>query len=158
MPLATAQRVSELHPHQKKTKGSFDWDQKNGWTREWASFADFEAWLWEEQLTHTIEFTLSSTKMGKWLWTERRTHVCMHQMSGGQKKFEKKYPDWQCKINSKKTDCHCQIESKHYLHTLTILGRYKDKHNHEIQLANVIYIHLSHMARNQINIMLKQKN
>ena len=76
MPLATAQRVSELHPHQKKTKGSFDWDQKNGWTREWASFADFEAWLWEEQLTHTIEFTLSSTKMGKWLWTERRT--CLH--------------------------------------------------------------------------------
>ena len=80
----------------------------------------------------------------------------MCQMSGGQKKFEKKYPDQQCKIDSKKTSCHCQIEIKHYLHTLIILGHYKDKHDHKIQLANVTYVCLSHAAWNQINVMLKQ--
>jgi hypothetical protein len=76
-------------------------------------------------------------------------------MSEGQKKYKKKHPDWQHKIDSKKISCCCQIEIKCYLHTLTILGRYAEKHDHKIQLANVTYTHLSQAARDQIKIMLK---
>ena len=78
-------------------------------------------------------------------------------MSGGQKKYDKKHPDRQRKIGSKKIDCRCRLVIKHYPHTLTILGRYADKHNHEIRSANIPYTRLSHTARDQIKVMLKQK-
>jgi hypothetical protein len=68
-------------------------------------------------------------------------------MSRGQKKYEKKHPDWQCKIDSKKIGCRCQIEIKCYPHTLTILGHYAEEHDHKIQLANVTYTRLSQAAR-----------
>jgi hypothetical protein len=144
-------------PATSKRKGSFNWDRENGWALKWASIAEFEAWLKDEQLAKSIEFILSSTKPGKWLSTQKRTYVCSRQMSGGQKKYEKKHPDWQRKIDSKKIGCRCQIEIKCYPHTLTILGRYAEEHDHKIQLANVAYTHLSQAARDQIKIMLKQK-
>jgi hypothetical protein len=144
-------------PATSKRKGSFNWDRENGWAMKWASMAEFEAWLKEEQLAKSIEFVLSSTRTGKWLWTKRWTYVCSRQMSGGRKKYDKKHPDWERKIDSKKTGCRCQIQIKHYPHTLTILGRYVDGHDHEIQLANVAYTRLSQAARNQIKVMLKQK-
>ena len=149
-------RSSET-PATSKRKGSFNWDRENGWALKWACIAEFEAWLKEEQLTKSIEFVLSSTKPGKWLWAKRWTYVCSRQMSGGNKKYEKRHPDWQRKIDSKKTGCRSQIEIKHYPHTLTILGRYAEKHDHEIQLANVAYTRLSQAARDQIKVMLKQK-
>jgi hypothetical protein len=113
---------------------------------EWSSVAEFEAWLKEEQITKMIEFVLSSTKPGNWLWTQKRTYVCSRQASGGQKNYEKINPDRQYKIDSKKTGCRCQVVIKHFPHTLTILGRYTEEHDHKIQLANVAYTRLSHAA------------
>ena len=78
-------------------------------------------------------------------------------MSGGQKQYNKKLPDWQRKIDSKKTGCQCQIEIKSYLHTETILGRYKEDYDHEIQSANIPYTRLSQAVRDKIKVMLKQK-
>jgi hypothetical protein len=80
-------------PATSKRKGSFNWDRENGWALKWASIAEFEAWLKDEQLAKSIEFILSSTKPGKWLSTQKQTYVCSRQMSGGQKKYEKKHPD-----------------------------------------------------------------
>jgi hypothetical protein len=133
-------------PATSKMKGSFNWDRENGWVMEWAGIAEFDTWLREEQLAKSIEFTVSSTKPGTWLWTKKLTYVCSRQMSGGKKKDEGKYPDRQRKIDSKKTGCLCQIQIKFYPHTQTILGRYTQEHDHEIQLANVTYTHLSHSA------------
>jgi hypothetical protein len=138
-------------------KGSFNWDRENGWALEWASIAEFEAWLKEEQLINSIEFVVSGTRTGKWLWTKRWTYVCSRQHSGGQKKYDKKHPDSFRKIDSKKTGCRCRIEIKIYPHTLAILGRYAKEHDHEIHLANVAYTRLSQAARAQIKVMLKQK-
>jgi len=138
-------------------KGSFNWDWENGWALEWVDIAEFQAWLKEEQLTKSIEFVISRTKTGKWFWTKKWTYVCSRQMSGGQKNIEKKRPDSNRKIDSKKTSCRCQIEIKSYPHTLTILGRYAEEHNHKIHLANVAYTRLSEAARTQIKVMLKQK-
>jgi hypothetical protein len=124
---------------------------------EWENIDEFEAWLKGEQLADSIEFIVSSTKTGTRLWTKKRTYVCSRQMSGGQKKYEKVHPDWQRKLDSKKTGCRCQIEIKHYPHTLIILGRYAKQHDHQIQLANVAYTRLSQAARDQIKVMLKWK-
>jgi hypothetical protein len=144
-------------PATSKRKGSFNWDRENGWTNQWASVAEFEAWLKEEQLAKSIEFVLSSTRTGNWLWAKKRTYVCSRQTSGGQKNYEKKYPDRQRKIDSKKSGCRCQLIIKLYPHTLTILGRYTEEHDHEIRLANVAYTRLSQVARDKIKVLLKQK-
>lgn len=148
---------SSKTPATSKKWGSFNWDRENGWAIEWASIAEFETWLKEEQLTKSIEFVLSSTKTGNRLWTKKWTYVCSRQISGGQKNYEKQHPDWQCKINSKKTGCRCQVVIKHYPHTLTILGYYTEKHDHEIQLANIAYTRLSQAAHDKIKVLLKQK-
>ena len=124
---------------------------------EWPGIAKFKTWLKEEMLTKTIEFILSSTKTGNWLWMEKRTYVCLRQISGRRSNYEKKLPDRQYKIDSKKTGCRCQVVIKHYPHTLTILGHYAEEHDHQIQLANVAYTCLSHVARDKIKVLLKQK-
>ena len=148
---------SPKNPATSKRRGGFNWNRENGWDMEWADIAEFEVWLREEQLAKSIEFVLSSTKPGTWLWTKKRTYVCSRQISGGQKTYERKHPDWKRKFDSKKTGCHCQIVIKFYPHTLTILGRYSQEHDHEIQLANVAYTRLSQAAQDQIKIMLKQR-
>ena len=148
---------SSKTPATSNWKGSFNWDQENGWAMEWPNFGEFEAWLKEEQLDKSIEFILSSTKPGKWLWSKRRTYVCSHQMSEGHKEYEKKHPDGECKFDSKKTSCCCQIKIKHYPHTQVILGCYTKEHDHEIQLANIAYTCLSQAAHNRIKVMLQQK-
>ena len=144
-------------PANSKKVGSFNWDRENGWATEWASIAKFDTWLKEEQLAKSIEFILSHTKMGTQLWTRKQTYVCSCQMSGGQKPYDKKLPDQQCKIDSKKTGCQCQIKIKFYPHTKTILGCYREDHDHKIQLANIAYTCLSQAARDKIKVMLKQK-
>jgi hypothetical protein len=148
---------SSESPATSKRKGSFNWDRENGWAMEWANIAEFEIWLKEEQLAKSIDFVLSSTRPGKRLWTKKSTYVCSRQMSGGQSMYEKKHPDRQRKIDTKKTGCRCHVIIKHYPHTLTILGYYADKHDHEIQLANIAYTRLSQAAREKIKVMLKQK-
>ena len=124
---------------------------------EWASIAEFDTWLKEEQLAKSIEFILSRTKTGTRLWTGKRTYVCSRQMSGGQKVYDKKYPDRQRKIDSKKTGLPMSDRDQALPHTETILGRYEEDHDHEIQLANIAYTRLSHAARDEIKVLLKQK-
>ena len=89
---------------------------------------------------------------------EQKADLCLLASNvQGQKLYDKKLPDQQHKIDSKKTDCQCQFEIKSYLQIKTILGHYKEDHNREIQLANITYTRLSQVASNKIKVMLKQK-
>ncbi len=124
---------------------------------KWVDIAEFKTWLKEKQINKSIKFIQLSMKAGNWLWYKKWTYVCSHQMSGGQKDYIKKNPDQHHKIDTKKTGCHCQVIIKYYLHTLTILKCYDKDHNYEIQLANIAYICLSHVAWDQIKVMLEQK-
>src|SRR6267154_2624872 len=63
-------------PATSKRRGSFNWDWENGWEMKWVGIIDFEAWLKEKQLAKSIEFILSSTKLGKGLWSKKWTY-CM---------------------------------------------------------------------------------
>ena len=144
-------------PANSKKMGSFNWNRENGWAIKWAGITEFDTWLKEERLAKLIEFILSCTKMGTPLWSGKRIYVCSHQMSGGQKLYDKKLPDQQRKINSKKTGCRCQIKIKSYPHTETILGCYKEDHNYKIQLANIANTRLLQVDHDKIKVMLKQK-
>jgi FAR1 DNA-binding domain len=95
--------------------------------------------------------------LGNTLWTEKRYYVCSRGLSGGASKYQKKHPERQRKIESKKTGCRCKLLIKLYPHTSTILGRYQDEHNHEVGIANIAYMRMSHAARERIKSMLEQK-
>jgi hypothetical protein len=124
---------------------------------EWAGPAEFEAWRREEELAYSIELIPSNTVHGGKLWTLKRTYVCSRQPSGVPKKYQKKFPDRQRKIESKKTGCRCRIIIKSYPHTSAILGRYVSEHDHQTGLANIAYTRMSRVAREKIKYKLAQK-
>ena len=145
-------------PATLRKKGSLYSDRKKGkWPHEWDSLAEFEAWHWQEELAYSIELIGSTVKRGNELWLDKRLYVCSRQPSSGRKNYQKKHPGWQCKINSKKSGCHCRIMIKRYHHTPTILGRYEVEHNHEVGLANLAYTCMLRMAQEQIKSMLQLK-
>ena len=102
-------------------RGSFNYDWERGnYLMEWSDLAAFNVWHQKEELCYSIELILSMVKCRGPLWTERWVYICSCQMSGGQKKYEKKNPGWHRKIDSKKTGCHCRVAIKLYPHTDTI--------------------------------------
>ena len=145
-------------PATSTRRGSFNYDRERGeYPMEWSDLAAFNAWRREEELRYSIELILSVVKRGGPLWTERRVYVCSRQMSGGQKKYEKKNPGWHRKIDSKKTGCHCRVAIKLYPHTDIILGHYTSTHDHEISSGNIAYMRMLGIAREQIRSMLVQR-
>ncbi len=124
---------------------------------EWARPAKFEVWRREEELAYSIELIASSTVHGGKLWALKCVYVCSRQLSGGRSKYQKKIPDRQCKIDSKKMGCQCRIVIKYYPHTSAILGRYVSKHDHEIGLVNIAYTQMSQVVREKIKYKLSQK-
>jgi hypothetical protein len=139
-------------------RGSFNYDWERGkYPMEWSDLTTFNAWRREEELCYSIELILSVVKHGGPLWTKRQVYICSRQMSGGQKKYEKKNPGWHHKIDSKKTGCHCHIAIKLYPNTDTILGNYTNTHDHEIGSDNIAYMRMLGVAREQIKSMLVQK-
>lgn len=145
-------------PANSHKQGSFNYDrEKGGYVHEWDSFAEFDVWRWQEELAHSIELVVCRTGAGGWLFVRKKTYCCLRQQTGGQSQYKKKHPDWNRKLESKKTGCRCQITIKLYPHTLTVLGRYDADHDHEVGLANIAYTRMSPAARETINVMLKQK-
>jgi hypothetical protein len=159
-----AERPSDDPPETAETpatstrRGSFNYDRERGnFLLEWSDLAAFNAWRREEELRYSIELIPSRVRSGGTLWTQNRLYVCSRQLSGGRKEYEKKKPDWNRKIGSKKTGCRCRVIIKLYLHTDTILGHYRNAHDHEVSSANIAYTQMSGVAREQIKSMLVQK-
>jgi hypothetical protein len=124
---------------------------------EWSDFAAFNVWHCEKELHYLIELIASTVKRGGPLWTEKQLYVCSCQLFRGLKLYNKKNPDWHCKIDSKKTGCGCQVVIKLYLHTDSILGNYTNAHDHEVGSDNIAYTWMSGVALEQIQSMLVQK-
>jgi hypothetical protein len=148
-----------VNPATSKRKGSFIYDKEKGlFPMEWPSIEEFYAWLEEEQIDSSIEFSKSTsdTKGGP-LWTERRRFVCSRGRSGGESKYEVKHPERERKIPSKKLNCRCNIVIKRYPHTPIVLGHYNPIHDHEVGTPNIQYIRLSRRARERMRTLLMRK-
>ena len=114
---------SSQTPATSTKKGSFNYDCKKGdFLMRWANIAEFDAWCQMEELAYSIEFITMQVTNGKALYLEKHDYMCSHQASRGEVPYQKKHPDWQCKIGSKKSGCTCQIMIKCYHHTEMILG------------------------------------
>jgi hypothetical protein len=145
-------------PANSTRSGSFyyDWVRRR-YPMEWAGSAEFEAWHREEELAYSIKLIPSNTVHRGKLWTLKWTYICSCQPSGGPKKYQKKFPDRQWKIESKKMGCWCHIIIKSYPHTSAILGHYVSEHDHQTGLANIAYTRMSWVAREKIKYKLAQK-
>jgi hypothetical protein len=138
--------------------GSFLYNKEQGnYTHKWSSQAEFDKWRQDEGLTYSIELIVSTVVSGNSLWMEKCHYMCSCRHSGGTSKYQKKHPECQCKNESKKTNCHCNIIIKSYPHTLTILGCYQDEHNHKVSLVNITYMRMLQNTWQQIKGMLERK-
>ena len=97
-------------PRKNQKQGSFDYDRENrekgGFVHEWTSLAEFEAWRQQEEITNSIELTVSKSCFGK-EFKQKRVYKCSREPSGGEKPYKKKHPEWKRKRDSKKTGCRC---------------------------------------------------
>jgi len=109
----------------------------------------------EERLS-CIEFVASTSRTGTF-YSRWRRFVCGRQESRGESNYEKKHPDRERKLESKKTGCGCYLDIKEYHHTPTVLGRYRPEHDHEVGAGNIAYTRLSGTTRERIKAMLTQK-
>ena len=156
------QSCLDLHtvdPTTLRCVGSFNYNREHGFPLKWSNLAEFHTWHREEELAYSIELIGSTVRDGKKnpLWMKKCLFVCLRQLSGSKSKYQKKFPNWQRKIESKKLGCHCKIWIKLYYHTPIILGRYETEHDHKIGLANITYTRMLCGAREQIRNMLMQK-
>ena len=104
-----------------------------------------------------LSLSLPKLSNGGMLYLERHTYVCSCQASSRPKNYQKKCPGHQCKIESKKTSCTCQIMIKCYYYTQMILGQYAEEHDHDLGMENIAYTWLSHKDQDWIQSMLHQK-
>ena len=149
---------SSQTPATSTKKGSFNYDCKKGsFLMRWANIAEFDVWHWTEELAYSIKFITAWVTNGKALYLEKHNYVCSRQVSGGKVPYQKKHPDQQRKIGSKKSGCTCQIMIKRYHHTEMILGRYTEEHNHDLSVENIAYTRSSHKAQDQIRLMLHRR-
>jgi len=149
-----------VSPATSGSRGSFNWDrEKGGFNLEWANLAEFETWRETEERACSIEFIASTTwaRAEGILCSRWQRFVCGRQESGGDRGYEKKHPERQRKIGTRKSGCGCHIIIKQYPHTSTVLGRYVAEHDHEIGAANIAYTRLSGATRERIKTMLIQR-
>jgi len=146
-------------PTTSRSIGSFNHDRELGrFNLEWANLAEFETWCHVEECASSIELVASSTRTpaGGKLYSQSQKFVCGRQRSGGEKAYEKKHPERERKVTTKKTGCRCQVLIKEYPHMSKVLGRYIADHDHKIGAANIAYTCLSSLTWERIKIMLTQ--
>lgn len=139
------------------TFGDYDADQASGdFPLCWESVKDFLAWKKGEEDETSIEFKVKETIRDKRLllgFLEKKIYTCARM--GSDSKYQKKHPEWDRKVPSKKIYCPCRVNVKSYPNTVKLLGSYVDKHSHEIGRANVIFTRLSRETRERIAVMLR---
>ena len=144
-----------MHAMPSAAEGIHDvWLWEGRMTKEWANEEDIQAQLAAEESDNSIElivsYILSSDSPD---WQERRMLQCSHEFMGRKKNYQNKHA-WERKIPSKKTGCPCTMMLKWYLETETILGKYKDQHNHVLGDNNLQFTRLSGKARNIVMDMV----
>lgn len=184
--------TSEVTPSSKETPPplySYKSDCKHPhWNREWNSLDEFEEWKRGEEERHCIEFRIQETRKpaesSKHLYSWRREYRCGRRGTGsGGKKYEKKFPDRERKIETKRVSrqasrrvrtlgtrsyasftyrqleegCPCTLTIKTYPDTKRVVGRYVDEHSHETGGSNVKYTRIPTHIRESIAQMLRNK-
>jgi hypothetical protein len=123
--------------------------------REWADYNTFLDWLATKETMNSIEFILSQVERSDLpIWWEQHVYRCAQEYSGG-KYDQERLTQWERTIPLKKTGCRCCLTIKHYLDTNTILGKYKDQHDHAIGDDNLRFTRLSDTTKALVMDMVR---
>jgi hypothetical protein len=122
--------------------GSFESDiASSEYQQCWETWTDFENWIVQEQRSKGIELHLVNTYLGLPEFERKLRYVCSRAGTGGLKTYVKRHPDWNRKIENKRTDCKCRLLVKQYPGISTILGSYRDEHDHALRnIAPVSFV------------------
>ncbi|KAJ7161195.1 hypothetical protein C8R46DRAFT_1285283, partial [Mycena filopes] len=77
--------------------------------------------------------------------------------TGGEKIYIKRHPEWTRKCERRRTGCECTLLVKEYPGVSTVLGSYKDDHNHALGNANLRFTSISKDTREYIAGLLRLK-
>ncbi|KAJ7573383.1 hypothetical protein C8J56DRAFT_804721 [Mycena floridula] len=137
------------------SRGGYNYDQQHGYVLKWQSRKAFETWFQQEQQSKSIELRQHEhlVDYGK-TWSTRTSYVCSRGGTGGRKAYNKKNPESERKVESKRTGCDCLLTIKSYPGHDEILGRYRDEHLHTIGRDNLKFTRLSHETLEQIEYLL----
>ena len=137
-------------------RGGFDYDKASGeFNQIWTSLAEFDRWRQEQRRLYSIELLVAKSIPGvHFMW--KRTYKCGREGTGGVKHYQKKIPDQDRKIGSKRIGCPCQVIVKAYPGTDTLLGKYIIDHDHPTGIENLIYTRVSDNAKGKAREMLQQ--
>ncbi|KAJ7778139.1 hypothetical protein B0H16DRAFT_1270524, partial [Mycena metata] len=142
----------------KHAQGSFPYDLASGkYKMRWDSFEDFEEWFQEEQNSRVIQFRLIKTYSNAPVFDRQLRYSCSRGGTGGQKSYTKLHPEWRRKCEPRRTGCDCTLNVKQYPGIATVLGNYKDQHNHELGNANLRFMSISKETREYIAGLLRMK-
>jgi hypothetical protein len=140
------------------SQGSFKHDRDSGRYRlSWESWDEFEAWRKAEEEAKAIKLwwkEIHHPKKGT-VWTEKHIYVCTRQGTGEKVNYERKNPDWQRNVESKRTGCSCWLTIKSYPNMAKLCGMYFEDHSHEIGRNNIQFQRLSPEVCNLIRNLLK---
>lgn len=138
--------------------GDFAYDlSSKKYNKSWPSWKEFEEFLATEETTHSIELRRARSNQGgdRYLW--RVDYVCSRHGTGGEKSYQKKNPDWERKIPSKRTQCKAHLTVKTYFNTKTVLGIYETRHDHPLGNENLRFTRISDETREWIAGMVRMK-
>ncbi|KAJ7197468.1 hypothetical protein GGX14DRAFT_313609, partial [Mycena pura] len=131
--------------------GSFQADSTSGkFLLSWDHWADFQAWLENEERRHCIELRLIQTTKGLPQFDKKLRYVCSRHGTGGVKVYEKKFPERARRLAPKRTGCPCALIVKQYPGTRQLLGSYKDVHNHPLKKDNIAFTRIPRATREYI--------
>ncbi|KAJ7739181.1 hypothetical protein B0H16DRAFT_1260250, partial [Mycena metata] len=142
----------------KPLAGSFEADViLVKFNRRWESWGEFQGWLGLEQQGRGMELHLMTTYHGLPEFERQLRYVCSRGGTGGVKPYTKRHPEWHRKIPNKRTGCECVLLVKQYPGVTTVLGNYRDEHNHPLGNANLPFIQIPKETREYIAGLLRLK-
>ncbi|CAK5284599.1 unnamed protein product [Mycena citricolor] len=140
--------------------GSYEADVASGqYTLCWGTVAELEEWIKAEERKLCVNLPLKEVVRNKnkqnHEWIQKRVYTCGRMPTGGKKIDDKKFPDQQRRIETKRLYCPCRLVAKQYPHTTIILGRYEADHSHPTGPRNLIYTCIPDEARVLIKHLLR---
>ncbi|PVG01996.1 hypothetical protein CPB86DRAFT_870688 [Serendipita vermifera] len=129
--------------HSKQPYGSGDHGE--GFTLEFPTFEAFQTWKTAEEENNCVDYFTVDTHHSKAVPPRFKDHVklaCSRHTRAGSKKYEKKFPERQRKVPSKKLEgvgCPSTISYKTYFESTIVRVNYNSQHSHDIGPANLPY-------------------
>jgi len=144
----------------KVDRTNLAWDLSHRY-RSFPSLQDALSWINTIEKQDVVEFSrkeLRPSPNPEYAWTGKHIYVCGRTKTGGTKLYQKKHPDTERKIDTKKIagGCPSRITIKEYKGTSTVaILDESSSHSHEIGTDNVKFTRVPTDTKEKITRLLR---